>query len=204
MASGRYLSRSVAMRDCSPSAAAAELAGTAMQPDGGARGEVARALGHESGDQAREDVAGAAGGQRGGAGGIDPDAAVGEAMRVRWPLRTRRTLRSAAKAAGDAKTILLHLGGGEAGEARHLAGMRREHAQMGGTREIGPASAVQAVGIDDHGQRRFRQRGGGRGRRYGVRCRARGRRARTVFFSATWRIALKLTFSSGSVMSSGA
>ena len=71
-------------------------------------------------------------------------------MTVPLPLRTRKILLPGGKFPGDIETIGLDLGDTDAGQARHLPGMRGKDPGGGSIAQIGAPSGqqVQAVGID--------------------------------------------------------
>ena len=141
----------MAIRHFSPSACAPSSPGEAVQVDRG-RDRLVRAVGElrqQARDQAGEDVAGAAGAHRRRAGGIDPHAAVGECDHgaLAFEHEGDAVLRGVGARGADA--VRLNFGGGLAGEARHFAGVRREHAHARRTAPRGlptSASASSTIG----------------------------------------------------------
>ena len=92
------------------------LGSSPVQPDGGGDGEVAVIweLPEEGRNGTGQDVAGAAGGQRGRAGRVDPDAAVGEGDQRAVSLEHQGDLAFHGECAGHADAIGLHRGGARA------------------------------------------------------------------------------------------
>ena len=81
-------------------------------------------LGEDAGDQAGEDVARATGAHGGGAGGVDPDAAIGERDDGAVAFEHQREAMIHGEIAGRADAIFLHLGDGLFAQPGHFAGMR--------------------------------------------------------------------------------
>ena len=109
----------------------------------------------------------------------------GKAMTVRSPLRTTVAPLSAAKVLGDAQPVGLNFLGRLAGQA---ATFRRDAASGCGScsvlgRQV-PRQSIQGVGIGDDRDRRFLVQLFYQTNCPRPRCRGRGRRARTVIFSA--------------------
>ena len=103
-----------------------EVGGEAVQVDGGfyGFGYVVRILGEHGGDDAGEDVAAAAFGQGGVAGGVDGDAAIGVGDQGAPALEDEGDGVLGGEGAGEIDAVGFDLGDGEAEEAGHLAGVR--------------------------------------------------------------------------------
>ena len=107
----------------------AEFAGESVEIDGGEDGlfGLFGELGEESGEHAGEDIAAAAFAHGGGAGGVDVDLAIGQRDEGALPFEDEDDVVFGRVGARGADAIGLDFGGGFAGEAGHLAGMRSEH-----------------------------------------------------------------------------
>ena len=116
---------------------------------------IAGILRQQAGDEAGEQVAAAAFGHAGIAGGVYGDAAVGMRDERACAFEHQRDAHALGKVARRLEPVRLHFGDRDSGQPRHFAGMRREDeralrfaGQFGQQDRLGGEN-VERVGVDD-------------------------------------------------------
>ena len=160
---------------------------------------IAGILRQQPGDEPGEQIAAAALGHAGIAGGVHGDAAIGMRDERARALEHQRDADALRKAARRLEPVGLHFGDGDAGQPRHLAGMRREHQRaLAAARQLGQQHGlggqnVERVGVDHRRHRGGREQAGGELDRLRL-CPSPGPMASTVLpaVSAAMRLGRKI------------